>query len=79
MRRRLAGNFPVRQKQCRSGCCFTHFMPTFREHCPGGKLVCDIAFFYGLTRAEDRELVRTAHQSDGPGKDSSDQLASRCD
>lgn len=28
MSERLAGNFPVRQNQYRSCCCFTHFMPT---------------------------------------------------
>lgn len=47
MSERLAGNFSVRQNRYRSSCYFTHFMPTFRQQCPGGKLVCDITVFCG--------------------------------
>lgn len=47
MSERLAGNFPVRQNQCRSCYYFIHFMPTVRQHWPGGNLVCDITFFCG--------------------------------
>ena len=63
MSERPAGSFPVRQNWYRSCCYFTHVMPTFRQHCPGGKLVCDITFFYGENWGWGQNLTRTAHHS----------------
>jgi len=64
MSKRLAGSFFVRQNQYRSCCYFTHFMPTFRQYCAGGKLVCGIIFLlWGKLGLRTEKITRTAHHS----------------